>query len=241
MIKHGSPPLINALSTILLAGDVSCVSAASTWNKSTPEMETKRRTRHEEEHLGSAGGGAAGRLAAAGCGGQEAGAARLHLVGLHQARAGERFEQENGCRVVIDTYDSNEAMYAKLKAGATGYDLLFPSSYMVKIMHEQGMLQKLDLDLIPNLAHIDPDYLKLRSTRDGPQRALHGHHHRHRLSRQQGGGTSSPPGRMLDRADSRGRMTMLNDMRETIGAALKFLGYSLNTTDDAGTRRSRTS
>ena len=53
----------------------------------------------------------------------------------------QRFEQENGCRVVIDTFDSNEAMYAKLKAGATGYDLIFPSSYMVKLMHDQGMLQ----------------------------------------------------------------------------------------------------
>jgi uncharacterized protein YfaS (alpha-2-macroglobulin family) len=73
----------------------------------------------------------------------------------------QRFEAENGCRVVIDTYASNEEMYAKLKAGATGYDLLFPSSYMVKIMHDQGMLQKLDLDLIPNRATVDPDYMKL--------------------------------------------------------------------------------
>ena len=56
----------------------------------------------------------------------------------------QRFERENGCKVVVDTFDSNESMYAKLKAGATGYDLLFPSSYMVKIMNEQGMLRKLN-------------------------------------------------------------------------------------------------
>ena len=67
----------------------------------------------------------------------------------------QRFEQEQNCRVVIDTYDSNEAMYAKLKAGATGYDLLFPSSYMVKIMHEQGMLQKLNPAWISNRETID--------------------------------------------------------------------------------------
>ena len=41
-----------------------------------------------------------------------------------------------------------------------------------------------------------------------------------------------PTWAMFDRADLKGRMTMLNDMRETIGAALKFLGYSLNTTDE---------
>ena len=47
----------------------------------------------------------------------------------------QQFERENNCKVVVDTYASNEEMYAKLKAGATGYDLLFPSSYMVKIMN----------------------------------------------------------------------------------------------------------
>ena len=47
-----------------------------------------------------------------------------------------RFEKENGCRIVIDTFDSNEAMYAKLKAGASGYDVVTPSSYMVKIMQD---------------------------------------------------------------------------------------------------------
>ena len=61
----------------------------------------------------------------------------------------QRFQQEHNCRVVIDTYDSNEAMYAKLKAGATGYDLLFPSSYMVKIMNDQDMLQTLNPDCCP--------------------------------------------------------------------------------------------
>ena len=44
----------------------------------------------------------------------------------------EQFERDNQCRVVIDTYDSNEAMYAKLKAGATGYDLLF-GAYSLRI------------------------------------------------------------------------------------------------------------
>ncbi len=52
----------------------------------------------------------------------------------------QRFEQANDCRVVIDTFDSNESMYAKLKAGASGYDIVTPSSYMVALMHQQGML-----------------------------------------------------------------------------------------------------
>jgi spermidine/putrescine transport system substrate-binding protein len=49
----------------------------------------------------------------------------------------ERFEKKYNCKVVMNYFDSNEALYAKLKAGATGYDVLFPSGYMAKIMYEQ--------------------------------------------------------------------------------------------------------
>ena len=143
-----------------------------------------------------------------------------------------RFEQENNCRIVIDTFDSNEAMYAKLKAGATGYDLIFPSSYMVKLMFNQGMLQPLDKNLLPNLKFIDPDYLKLAMDREM------GHSVPYMLTNTGLAYLKSKVENfeatwsMLDRTDLKGRMTMLNDMRETIGAALKSLGFSLNTRDE---------
>ncbi len=144
----------------------------------------------------------------------------------------QRFEQENDCRVVIDTYDSNEAMYAKLKAGATGYDLLFPSSYMVKIMNDQGMLRKLDHARLPNLRNVDPAYLDMAFD------AAMEHSVPYTVTITCLGyleskvGDFAPSWAMFDRADLKGRLTMLNDHRETIGAALKFLGYSLNTLDD---------
>lgn len=143
-----------------------------------------------------------------------------------------QFERENNCKVVIDTYDSNEAMYAKLKAGATGYDLLFPSSYMVKIMIDQGMLQKLNLDLIPNRVNVDPAYMKLAYDKDMEYSVPY------TVTITCLGYLGSkvkdfkPTWAMLDREDLKGRMTMLNDHREAIGSALKFLGYSLNTTND---------
>ena len=141
-----------------------------------------------------------------------------------------RFERERGCRVVLDTFESNEAMYAKLKAGATGYDLLTPSSYMVSLMHAQGMLRRLDPGLLPNLVHVDPDYLAIAVDRTMDHSVpymlvisgiayLEG--------RVEG---VTPSWRMFGRADLAGRMTMFNDMRETIGAALKCLGHSINTT-----------
>jgi spermidine/putrescine transport system substrate-binding protein len=144
----------------------------------------------------------------------------------------QRFEAEQRCRVVIDTFDSNEAMFAKMKAGATGYDLVTPSSYMVSVLHSQGLLQPLDASLIPNRKNVDPEYLKiaLDPTMD--------HSVPYLLTNSGVAYLASkvkdpvPSWKMFDRADLKGRMTMLNDMRETIGAALKSLGYSLNTTDE---------
>ena len=100
-----------------------------------------------------------------------------------------RFEKDNACKVVIDTFDSNEAMYAKIKAGATGYDIITPTSYMVSLLQAQGMLQPLDKALLPNTVHIDPDYLKIAIDKiHGPLRPLHADQHRDRLSQEQGQG-----------------------------------------------------
>ena len=144
----------------------------------------------------------------------------------------QRFEKEQGCRVIIDTFESNESMYAKIKAGATGYDLLTPSSYFVKIMSNQGYLQPLDHAQLPNLKHVDTDYLKIAMD---PQM----HHSvpymltNTGIAYQKGKIKDfSPSWKMFNQTALKGRMTMLNDMRETVGAALKYLGYSLNSRND---------
>ena len=61
-----------------------------------------------------------------------------------------QFEKENNCRIVMDYFDSNETMFAKLKAGATGYDVVFPSGYMVQIMAREGLLEALDQSKLPH-------------------------------------------------------------------------------------------
>jgi spermidine/putrescine transport system substrate-binding protein len=144
----------------------------------------------------------------------------------------QRFEVEHQCKIIIDTFESNESMYAKLKAGAAGYDMATPSSYFVKIMHDQGLIQPLDHALLPNLKHVDPDYLRISMD-------PHMHHSVPYLLTNTGLAylkskvkNFQPSWKMMDRRDLKGRMTMLNDMRETIGAALKSLGYSLNSRDE---------
>jgi spermidine/putrescine transport system substrate-binding protein len=144
-----------------------------------------------------------------------------------------RFESENGCRVVIDTFDSNEAMYAKLKAGATGYDVLTPTSYMVSVLEKQGLLQPLDRTKLPNLAHVDPEYLKIAIDKTMDHSAPYMLTNTGLAYLKSKVARFEPTWAMFDREDLQGRMVMLNDMRETVGAALKFLGHSLNSTDEA--------
>ncbi len=143
-----------------------------------------------------------------------------------------RFEQEYHCRVIEDNFDSNEAMYAKLKAGAAGYDVIVPSSYMVEILIKQDMLQPLDHQQLPNLCNIDSAYVDImldpKMTYSVPWAVtLTGIAYLGNKVT-----ISEPTWAVFERQDLTGRMTLLNDMRETIGAALKFLGYSLNTTDE---------
>ena len=63
----------------------------------------------------------------------------------------EGFEKEYGVNVLIDTYASNEDLLAKLLAGATGYDIIMPSDYMVSILIKQNLLAELNRDNIPKL------------------------------------------------------------------------------------------
>jgi spermidine/putrescine transport system substrate-binding protein len=144
----------------------------------------------------------------------------------------QRFEREHGCKIIIDTFESNESMYAKIKAGATGYDLLTPSSYFVKIMNSQGYLQTLDHSQLPNLKHVDADYLKIAmdpKMQHSVPYMLTNTGIAYLRSKVQ---NFLPSWTMFNQAALKGRMTMLNDMRETLGAALKSLGYSLNSRDE---------
>ena len=142
-----------------------------------------------------------------------------------------QFEREFNCRVMLDTFDSNESMFAKLKAGATGYDLIFPSSYIVGIMRDQGMLQPLQHARLPNIRHLDPAYMGIVADPAFTYSVPYMISHAGLAYLKSRCPDFEPTWGVLDRESYRGRMTMLNDMRETIGAGLKFLGFSLNTTN----------
>lgn len=177
------------------------------------------------------------------CGGSDTGseqelAKELHLYNWFEYIDPEvftAFEEEYGVKVIEDTFSSNEELLAKLQAGATGYDLIVPSDYIVEIMIEEGLLTELDHENIPNLANLsdlfsappyDPELMYCVPYQWGTT----------------GIGYNSDEvepdswAYIFDPAiasDYEGQITMLNDSRESIGAALKYLGYSLNSTNEA--------
>ncbi len=71
------------------------------------------------------------------------------------------FEEKYGIKVVYDTYDNNEAMYAKLNGGGVSYDIVVPSDYMIERMIVEGMVEKINFDNIPNYSRIPDKYKNL--------------------------------------------------------------------------------
>lgn len=156
----------------------------------------------------------------------------LHIFGwadMIDPKAIEEFEERFDCKVFIDTYDSNETMFAKLRSGAKGYDLVVPSQYYVDIMAKEGMLEKLHPDAIPNLRYLDENALRALDP------AFLEYAVPLAISFTGLGWRSDKISDMdfswliYDRKALRRRMTLYNDIREVIGAALLVLGFDPNT------------
>ena len=144
----------------------------------------------------------------------------------------EKFEKEYNVRVIYDEFDSNENMFAKLKAGGAGYDIVFPSGDYVSIMIEQGMLESIDKSQLSNLGNIDPSILRKTSYDPKMEYSVPYYYGAAGIIVN----TARVPEyekswSIFARRDLRDRMTMLDDMREVMGDALAFLGYSVNTKD----------
>ncbi len=73
----------------------------------------------------------------------------------------EKFEKLTGIKVNYTTYDTNEAMYTKLKSGGAAYDIVIPSDYMIERLINEGYLQKINFDNIPNYKNIMEEYKDL--------------------------------------------------------------------------------
>lgn len=145
----------------------------------------------------------------------------------------EAFEKREGIKVVEDTYDSPEAMLSKLQAGGDAeYDLLITADYTVGALARAGSLQELDKAKIPNLKNLDPQFADPAFDPGGRYSVAYqwgttGLAYREDLVQ----GPVESWAVLFDPAKQVGRFLLLDEMREMVGAALKYLGASVNTTD----------
>jgi len=225
MVKTGVTPEINAISTVLLGVTIALVFVS--------------------ERL------SAGRLSRVASGFGVAGLALLVLFALgghrSSARGGElnvfiwsnylpdsvisEFEKRFDAHVNVELFDSNEALLARLQAGGANYDIVVPSDYMVTVLKEQALIEELNRDMLTNFSNLDPAFVALPYDSDN------------RYSVAYMWGTTGIAYR-TDKVESapdswsvmwdpkyKDRLAMLDDVRETFGAALKLMGKSLNSTD----------
>ncbi len=146
------------------------------------------------------------------------------------------FADEFGINATMTTYDSNEVMQPIVAAGNSGYDVIVPSDYMVTILIEGEFVQPLNQDLLPNRANIAAEFENPSYDPDWEYSVPYQWGYTGIAVNTAVVGDDFPRSWDVifdaDFADQySGQITLLNDPRETMGAALKALGYSLNTTD----------
>ncbi len=153
----------------------------------------------------------------------------------------KQFEKDTGIKVVYDDFDTNEEMYAKVKAGAVKYDVLCPSDYMIQKMREENLLTPIDYSKVPNSKNIDPTYTKAAETFDpgnqysvpycwGTVGILY--------NKKMVDGPIDSWSAIFDKkyADN---ILMIDSVRDAFAAALAYLGYDINSTDETQLNEAR--
>ena len=143
------------------------------------------------------------------------------------------FEEETGIDVIYEEFETNEIMYPKLQSGAIAYDVVCPSDYMIQRMIENDLLAEINYDHIPNLKYIGDNYMKMSRQFD-PE-------NKYSVPYLWGTVGILYNKKMVDEpVDSWGilwdkkyedSILMQDSVRDAFAVALKYLGYSLNSTD----------
>lgn len=140
----------------------------------------------------------------------------------------KQFEKENNCTIVIDTFDSNETLFAKLKAGAKGYDIIMPTEYIMPQLTNSGLVAKLDMKKLPNVKkNFDKSFSSDWSLVYDVPYAFSCTGILWRKDKVPSDLSFRDWNDMFDER-LKGHVCMMNDIREVIGIALKVKGHSVN-------------
>lgn len=146
------------------------------------------------------------------------------------------FRRRYGVEISVLTYESNEALLAQLQVRADRYDVAFPAEYMVDILWRDGLLLEIDRNAFTNIGNLDPTFLNPPYDPNGSHSVpYHWGTVGLGINRNVVGDVENPSWGLVFDPDQAshwaGRISMLDDERQALGAALKYLGYSANTTD----------
>ncbi len=147
----------------------------------------------------------------------------------------DQFSKETGIEVVYTTYESNEAMYAKLKLlGGKGYDIVVPSTYFVDLLRENNLLSPIDKSKLPNIMHLNANIINKAFTTEDTYSipymwGLQGF----MVNKNMVDAKSITSWNDLFRDEFKGKILLSDDMRDTFGAALLASGGQMNSKDPA--------
>ncbi|WP_456082214.1 extracellular solute-binding protein [Mediterraneibacter sp.] len=143
------------------------------------------------------------------------------------------FEEETGIDVIYEEFETNEIMYPKIQSGAIAYDVVCPSDYMIQRMIENDLLAEINYDHIPNLKYIGDNFMKMSRQFDPENKysvpylwGTVGILYNKKMVNE----PVDSWGILWDKKyeDS---ILMQDSVRDAFAVALKYLGYSLNSTD----------
>lgn len=142
-----------------------------------------------------------------------------------------KFEKETGIKVNLELFETNEHMLAKLEAGGTAYDVVFPSDYVIEEMIQKDMLYKIDFNNIPNFKYIGDRFKNLNYDPTNEYSVPYFWGTLGIIYNSEMVDEEVDSWDILWDEKYAGKILMLDSMRDTIGVALKRLGYSVNETD----------
>lgn len=146
-----------------------------------------------------------------------------------------QFTKETGIKVIYEDFETNEVMYPKIKTGAISYDVICPSDYMIQRMIQEDLVAEINFDNIPNIKNIDQIYLDSSRSFD-PENKYSVPYCWGTLGILYNKTMVDEPidswSAIFDKK-YKNNILMMNSVRDAFGIALKYKGYSLNSTNEA--------
>ncbi len=153
----------------------------------------------------------------------------------------KEFEQRFACKVTVDVYEDAESMLAKLQGGGTAlYDLVVPPDHLVPTMVKLNLLAPLRPANLPNFKNLDPKFTSPPYDRGNRFSVAYQWGTVGILVRPAAGkAVAETWGLVFDAKQQPGKFVLIDSVRDCLGAALKFKGHSLNTTEVAHLKEAR--